>query len=106
MSKEYELGDDVTEIAARQRKETIVVSVRMSVDELASIEKAAEETGRSVSQVIRGAVRTCLQPSAPQIATTISIAGSASTSFGYEPASKSAVPAYATFEHDLAAATS
>ena len=55
--EEYTLGQEVTEIAlGKKAKETVVVSVRLPVDEFARLEKLSESLGKSMSQIIRDAV--------------------------------------------------
>jgi uncharacterized protein (DUF1778 family) len=60
-AEEFMLGEDVTSRAkARIHKNTVVLSIRLSSDELAEIEAAANATGHTVSQVVREAIRNCL----------------------------------------------
>ena len=55
--EEYALGQEVTEMALGKRsKETVVVSVRLPVDEFARLEKLSESSGKSMSQIVRNAV--------------------------------------------------
>lgn len=59
--EEYALGDDVTSsVAAKPRTGTVVLSVRVRVEELAAIEAASRATGKSLSQLVRDAVSTYL----------------------------------------------
>lgn len=54
---EYELGKDVTPLATEgKKKDTAVVSVRMTDSEIANLERIGRESGKTVSQVIREAV--------------------------------------------------
>ena len=55
--EKYELGRNITRLAAAgEKKETSVVSVRLTVSEIAKLEGIAQENGKTVSQVIRDAV--------------------------------------------------
>jgi hypothetical protein len=55
--EEYELGKDVTQLAkATSKKETSVVSVRLTSSEIAKLERIGRENGKTVSQVIREAI--------------------------------------------------
>lgn len=79
--EDYVLGQDVTGAAvSKSRAGSAVLSVRLTADELAAIEAVAIKTGKNLSQVVREAVRNCLQyvendyaSSRPTV--TISIAG-------------------------------
>lgn len=52
------LGKEVTEMAhGRQKLDTAVVSVRLTVDEIACLEQAARHSGKTLSQIVREAVR-------------------------------------------------
>jgi predicted DNA-binding protein len=54
---EYVLGKEVTAIAkGRGAKATTVVSVRFAVDEVIRLEQISQQTGKSVSDIIREAV--------------------------------------------------
>lgn len=54
---EYMLGEEVTEIAkAKRQPGTVVVSIRLSVDEAARLEKIGLSERKSISQVIRNAI--------------------------------------------------
>ena len=54
---EYELGRDVTPLAAGGRKkDTAVVSVRLPVSDIARLEGIGRENGKTVSQIVRDAV--------------------------------------------------
>ena len=53
----YELGRDATHLAtASRKKETSVISVRLSNSEIARVEGIGRENGKIVSQVIRDAI--------------------------------------------------
>lgn len=54
--EEYTLGQDVTAIASSKGPKSIVVSVRLPVDEFARLEKLCSASGKSLSQVVRDAV--------------------------------------------------
>ena len=55
--EEYILGDNVTRLATGKKpKESIVVSVRLTASEFYRLEKLCEDTGRSMSQLVRDAV--------------------------------------------------
>ena len=54
---EYVLGEDVTDVAlGKRRKETVVVSVRLTAEEFSRVERICDKTGRSMSQTIRDAL--------------------------------------------------
>jgi hypothetical protein len=86
--QEYVLGQDVTEAAASKTKGgTTVLSVRLTTEELAAIEAVADETGRTLSQVVREAIHSCIQlvrSSQPMV--TVSIRDVHTTSFGGQKA--------------------
>jgi predicted transcriptional regulator len=57
MDTEYELGLDVTEkVRKRSSTETAVLSIRLSVAELARLDALARAKGRSISQIVRDAI--------------------------------------------------
>ncbi len=87
-NEEYVLGRDVTQAAeAKARRGTVVLSIRVSTAELASIEEVCLETGKNVSQVVRDAVRNCLHTARiVQPRVTVSIARTGTTS-SYGPSS-------------------
>jgi Ribbon-helix-helix protein, copG family len=91
--QEYVLGQDVTEAAASRTKGgTTVLSVRLTTEELAAIEAVANETGRTLSQVVREAIHSCIQMvrnSQPMI--TVSIRDIHTTSFGGQKATTTAM---------------
>ena len=61
--EEYTLGQDVTEIAlGKQPKETTVVSVRLPVADFMRLEKISSGSGKSISQVVREAIKTYEEP--------------------------------------------
>jgi len=56
--EEYVLGEDVTsQAAAKARKGTMVLSVRLPIDEFAEIDAASREAGKIPSQIVRDAIR-------------------------------------------------
>ena len=66
--KPYELGDEVTELAgSKKRRETVVLSVRVSIDELGRIEEIARRTDKTVSQVARKAITSYSAEAEPQL---------------------------------------
>ncbi len=57
----YTLGNDVTSsVASRSRTGTVVLSVRVRIEEMAEIEATSRATGKSLSQLVRDAVSTYL----------------------------------------------
>lgn len=56
---DYELGENVTGLARASRSKlgNVVLSVRLSSEELARVEAVAEEEGKTLSQVVREALR-------------------------------------------------
>ncbi len=55
--EEYELGKDVTRIAkSGMKRETAVISVRLTKAEVARLEAIGLESGKTISQVIRDAI--------------------------------------------------
>lgn len=55
--EEYELGRDVTHLATSGRKkDTCIISVRMSASEIVKLEGIGRESGKTVAQVVRDAV--------------------------------------------------
>ncbi len=60
-----------------------MLSVRLSADELAAIEAMADASGKTLSQVVREAVRNCLQVAEKaQPVMTISVSGGMTMSTG------------------------
>ena len=57
---DYKLGDEVSASAnkGRTKGSNVVLSVRLSGEEVARIEAVAEAEGKTLSQVVRAAVRT------------------------------------------------
>jgi len=56
------LGEDVTDLAGqRSRGGTTVLSIRLSLDELAEIESISRATKKTISQVAREAIREALR---------------------------------------------
>jgi hypothetical protein len=54
---EYELGEEVTQLAkGKGAKNTTVVSVRLSVEEVARLEGWSQQTGKSISDIVRDAI--------------------------------------------------
>ena len=74
---EYVLGQDVTKAAeSKNRSGSVMLSVRLSAEELAAIEAMADASGKTLSQVVREAVRNCLQVAEKaQPVMTISVSG-------------------------------
>lgn len=57
-NEEYVLGEEVTSSArTKSRGGTAVVAVRLSVEEIAELESTSRATGKSLSQVLREAIR-------------------------------------------------
>ena len=57
-NEEYILGDDVTARAgAETRRGTVVLSVRVSVDDMSRLEKDSHRVGKSLSELVRDALR-------------------------------------------------
>ncbi len=55
--EDYELGEDVTALAApRSKQATAVLSVRLSVEDLAMLEQLGTSTGKTISQIAREAI--------------------------------------------------
>ena len=57
-SEEFEAGENVTDQVRRNRPTGIVVSVRLTPEDSAKLIDLAEESGKTVSQVAREAIRT------------------------------------------------
>lgn len=56
-NEEYVLGKDVTGYASGKKpKDSVVVSVRLSMDDFSRLEKICAETDLSISQVVRKAL--------------------------------------------------
>jgi hypothetical protein len=94
-SEAYKLGGNVTRTAkSHKRKDTVVLSVRISVEELARVEALAEATGRTVSQVAREAVSAYAAPAGRPRASVVAGIPYFGTAFslGEEPAEYSTAP--------------
>jgi len=72
---EYVLGEEVTERIKGKNKGTVVLSVRLTSDELKRLESLSRETGKTVSQVVRAAIS--------RYSTTPSLTGQALTTFSF-----------------------
>ena len=60
--EEYVLGEDVTaQAAAKASKGTAVLSVRLPIEDLATLESLSRVTGRTTSQLVREALTSYLQ---------------------------------------------
>ena len=54
---EYALGENVTRLAqSKKARDTVVVSVRLSVEDFSRLENMCFKTGMSMSQIVREAV--------------------------------------------------
>lgn len=62
MSKEFRLGRNVTGLASSRGKGkgTVVLSVRVTNEELAEIDRVAKESNQSISRIVRDAIVTGL----------------------------------------------
>jgi len=55
--QEYELGKNITPLATKgTKRETAVISVRLTTGDIARLEAIGRETGKTVSQVVRDAI--------------------------------------------------
>lgn len=84
--KDFVLGSDITpQAAARSRKETVVVSVRLPSDEFARVERTSRLQGRTVSQIAREAINAYVDAQARnQACIKVSIAGFFDVGWGEE----------------------
>ncbi len=56
-NEEYVLGQDITSIArAKNRKETSVVSVRLTGSEVTKLDSLSRQSMKSVSQIVKDAI--------------------------------------------------
>ena len=76
---DYKLGKDVTEKFRGVKKESVVLSVRMSTDEMKHLEALCKETGKTVAQVVRESVAN-YQPVNPQREAVLTIVNSVGVS--------------------------
>ncbi len=83
-NEEFALGENVTALAkSKSRGGSAVVAVRLSLSEFSEIESISRATGRSVSQVVREALRNWLHfDASSQPTVTISIKGGLTTTTG------------------------
>lgn len=81
-NEDVTLGEDVTALAKSKSKGgTSVVAVRLSLEELSELESISQETGKTVSQVMREAIRNGLYFNAySRPSVTVSIGTNATTS--------------------------
>ena len=81
---EFVLGDDVTSLArSRLRKGSVVLSVRLSAEELAAVDALASENGKTPSQIVREAIRDYVHGSRAVVPTvTISLVGGSTLATG------------------------
>ena len=55
---EYILGENITDIAlSKKPRETVVVSVRLPVEDFKQLDKIISESGKSLSQAVREAIK-------------------------------------------------
>lgn len=82
--EDIELGRNVTEGATRgaQARATAVLSLRVTAAELAEVEAVGGATGRSISQVIRDAIREHLHHQRLGMSGTITFPSGVTTSMG------------------------
>ncbi len=75
----FELGEEVTSLAkSKMQKGTVVLSVRLPVDEFSALERVARFSGRIPSQIAREAIHGYLySPHNTQTTVTISFEGGA-----------------------------
>ncbi len=81
---DYKLGKDVTEKFRGVKKESVVLSVRMSTDEMKHLEALCKETGKTVAQVVRESVAN-YQPVNPQREAVLTIVNSVGGEFRSGP---------------------
>ena len=81
---DYKLGKDVTEKFRGVKKESVVLSVRMSIDEMKHLEALCQETGKTVAQVVRESVAN-YQPVNPQREAVLTIVNSVGGEFRSGP---------------------
>ena len=55
-SEDLILGRNVTDIARGKSRDTVVLSIRMPIAEFAQLEKLCEDSGKTLSEVVRDAV--------------------------------------------------
>jgi hypothetical protein len=72
---EYELGKEVTDKIKSKAKGTVVFSVRLTTDELKRLEVVSQESGKTVSQVVREAINS--------YSTVTSLTGRVLTTFSF-----------------------
>jgi hypothetical protein len=82
--EDFVLGEDVTSLArSKIRKESVVLSVRLSAEEFAAVDALSRETGRTPSQTVRNAIKDYVHGSrAGQLTITISLAGGSTLATG------------------------
>ena len=69
--EEHTLGQEVTETAlGKKANETVVVPVRLRVEEFTRLEYLSESSGKSIAQIIGDAVSACQVPSPTSRCTT------------------------------------
>ena len=83
-NEEFVLGEDVTALAGpKSRGGTAVLSIRLPLEEVSEIESISRATGKTVSHVIREAIKTWLHFTAyTQPTVTISFKEGSTTSTG------------------------
>ena len=85
-SKEYVLGAKVTEAAkGRKQSASVVLSVRLSTEELVRLESLSESTGKTVAQIVREAISNYRTPAGEgRHKMMFSMANGTSVAFGHE----------------------
>ena len=54
--EDFILGQEVTDIALGKSRDTVVLSIRMPIAEFAQLERLCEDSGKTLSEVVREAV--------------------------------------------------
>ena len=83
-TESYIAGRDVTEKFRGARKESVVLSVRMSIDEMKRLEALSQETGKTIAQVVRESVAS-YQPISLQQPVVLTIGTSEGGEFRWGP---------------------
>lgn len=85
-AQEFKMGQNVTEYAKSEGRGTVVMSLRLAVQEFLALNRLAEQEGKTVSQLAREGIRARIRGQADNwnvlVSVTLSMKGGDEASFG------------------------
>ena len=89
IDREFVLGEEVTHLVRGKRPGSIVLSLRLSSDEIAALSNIAEDEDKTVTQIAREGIRARIERkgnwATPVVSATLGVKGSWTVSFGPRP---------------------